>query len=59
MVGIALGCSIAGYQLDDAAFEPFWQELDRRGAVIFLHPVGTSDPSLLAYNLNWMVGAPF
>ncbi len=58
-VGLALGCSIAGRQLDDPSFEPFWQELDRRAAAVFLHPVGASDPSLQAYNLNWMVGAPF
>jgi aminocarboxymuconate-semialdehyde decarboxylase len=59
MVGIALGCSIAGRQLDDPMFEPLWAELDRRGTSIFLHPVGASDASLNAYNLNWMVGAPF
>lgn len=58
-VGLALGCSIAGRQLDDPSFEPFWRELDRRGATVFLHPVGGSDSSLKAYNLNWMVGAPF
>lgn len=58
-VGIALGCSVAGRGLDDPAFEPFWQELDRRGTAISLHPVGASEPSLSAYNLNWMVGAPF
>ncbi len=58
-VGIALGCSVAGRGLDDPSFEPFWQELDRRGAVITLHPVGASEPSLRAYNLNWVIGAPF
>ena len=58
-VGIALGCSVGGRALDDASFEPFWRELDRRGATIFLHPVGASEPSLSAYNLNWVIGAPF
>ncbi len=58
-VGIAVGCSVADRELDDPAFEPFWQELDRRGTAIFLHPVGTSQPSLNAYNLNWVIGAPF
>lgn len=58
-VGIALGCSIAGRALDHPSFEPFWQELDRRSATIFLHPVGASEPSLRDYNLNWVIGAPF
>ena len=34
--GINLSCSVAGQPLD--AFEPFWAEMDRRGAVVFLHP---------------------
>jgi 6-methylsalicylate decarboxylase len=59
MVGIALGCSVAGRQLDDPSLERFWGDLDHRHARVFLHPVGMSDLSLRAYNLNWMVGAPF
>ncbi|HZU05305.1 MAG TPA: amidohydrolase family protein [Chloroflexota bacterium] len=60
MVGVTLGCSVAGRWLDDPLFEPFWAELDRRGTVVFLHPVGAGvlegdDP----YGLTWMVGAPF
>ena len=58
-VGIAIGCSVAGRALDDPTFEPFWKELDRRRATITLHPVGASEPALSAYNLNWMIGAPF
>ncbi len=59
VLGIALGCSVAGRPLDDPAFEPFWAELDRRAAVVFLHPVGDTGMALRAYNLNWVVGAPF
>ncbi len=60
MVGVTVGCSVAGRQLGDPTFEPLYAELDRRGAVMFLHPVGAgvlleSDP----FNLSWMVGAPF
>jgi 6-methylsalicylate decarboxylase len=59
MLGLTLGCSIARRPLDDPAFEPFWAELDRRGTVVFLHPVGLGvlegeDP----YGLIWMIGAP-
>jgi predicted TIM-barrel fold metal-dependent hydrolase len=59
MLGVTLGCSIARRPLDDPSFEPFWAELDRRGTVVFLHPVGLGvlegeDP----YGLTWMIGAP-
>jgi len=60
MVGVTLGCSVAGRALNDPTFEPFWAELDRRQAVVFLHPVGSG---ILAegepLGLDWMVGAPF
>jgi 6-methylsalicylate decarboxylase len=57
--GIALGASIAGRQLDDPSFAPFWRELDRRGTVVFLHPVGLDDALFRDYHLDWVVGAPF
>jgi predicted TIM-barrel fold metal-dependent hydrolase len=37
-VGVCLGCSAAGIPLDDPHFEPLWRELDRRRAVVLLHP---------------------
>jgi 6-methylsalicylate decarboxylase len=59
MVGVTVGCSVAGRQLDDPAFEPFYAELDRRGAVLFLHPVGVGcGPASLDYGMRWMIGAP-
>jgi aminocarboxymuconate-semialdehyde decarboxylase len=59
-VGITTGCSIAGRPLDAPEFEPFWAELDRRGCVLFLHPMGVGfGGELEAYGLDWMVGAPF
>jgi 6-methylsalicylate decarboxylase len=60
MLGITIGCSVAGRPLDDAAFAPFFAELDRRGAVLFLHPVGLGlVPEPDPHGLAWMVGAPF
>lgn len=60
VVGFTLGCSVAGRQLDDPLFQPVFAELDRRGAVVFLHPVGQEDtPWLAGHNLAWLVGAPF
>jgi 6-methylsalicylate decarboxylase len=60
VAGFTVGCSVAGRQLDDPLFEPVFAELDRRGAVVFLHPVGQEDtPWLAGHNLAWLVGAPF
>lgn len=59
MVGVIVGCSVMGRQLDDPEFTPFWAELDRRRTVLFLHPVGIGCPGSDAYGLTWMVGAPF
>jgi aminocarboxymuconate-semialdehyde decarboxylase len=60
MFGITLGCSIGERTLDDAAFEPFWMELNRRKAVVFLHPIfRATDAHIRDYELARMVGAAF
>jgi aminocarboxymuconate-semialdehyde decarboxylase len=60
MLGINLGCSIGEQTLDDPAFEPFWAELNRRKAVVFLHPIfRATDPHLQDYELARMAGACF
>jgi aminocarboxymuconate-semialdehyde decarboxylase len=63
-VGVTLSASVAGRQLDDPVFEPVFEpvfaELDQRGSVVFLHPVGQDDtPWLAGHNLAWLAGAPF
>jgi 6-methylsalicylate decarboxylase len=59
MLGITVGCSIAGRQLDDPAFAPFFAELDRRGTVLFLHPQGVGcGPGTGDFGMAWLVGAP-
>ncbi|MFT3863228.1 MAG: amidohydrolase family protein [Solirubrobacterales bacterium] len=37
-VGFSLGCSVIGEPLDDEKFNPLWEELDRRAAVVYFHP---------------------
>ena len=47
--GIHLGCSVLGLPLDDPSFSELWAELDRRDAVIYVHPGGVmmgSEPGL-------------
>ena len=38
--GIHFGCSALGYSLDDPRFSEMWAELDRREAIIYVHPGG-------------------
>ena len=39
-VGMHFGCSALGRALDDPSFSEMWAELDRREAVIYIHPGG-------------------
>jgi 6-methylsalicylate decarboxylase len=39
-VGIHVGCSALGRSLDDAGFADMWAELDRREAIVYVHPGG-------------------
>jgi aminocarboxymuconate-semialdehyde decarboxylase len=58
MLGVTLGCSVAGRPLDDPAFAPLIAELDRRATVLFLHPVGACpDPLMADFGLAWTLGA--
>ena len=36
--GVVLLSNVRGRYLGDAAYEPLWEELDRREAVVFVHP---------------------
>ena len=38
--GMHFGCSALGLALDHPAFEEMWTELDRREAIIYIHPGG-------------------
>jgi 6-methylsalicylate decarboxylase len=60
MVGITMATSILGRSLADPQFEPLYAELDRRGAVLYIHPAGVSacSPLIADYGLTWPIGAP-
>ena len=48
-VGMHFGCSALGHALDDPSFSEMWTELDRRDAIVYIHPGGIlcgSEPGL-------------
>ncbi len=60
MAGVAMNTTVGGRALVEPGYEPIFAELDRRGAVLYLHPAGNSacSPLIGNYHLTWMVGAP-
>jgi aminocarboxymuconate-semialdehyde decarboxylase len=59
MAGVTMTTSVLGRPLTEPQFGPIFEELDRRGAVLYLHPVGNGAcSSLIGDQLTWMVGAP-
>jgi aminocarboxymuconate-semialdehyde decarboxylase len=60
MAGVAMNTTVLGRALVEPGYEPIFAELNRRGAVLYLHPAGNSacSPLIANYHLTWMVGAP-
>jgi 6-methylsalicylate decarboxylase len=60
MAGVVMNTTVLGLALVDPVYEPIFAELNRRGAVLYLHPAGNSacSPLIGDYHLTWMVGAP-
>jgi aminocarboxymuconate-semialdehyde decarboxylase len=60
MVGVTAGITVLGRSLADEAFEPFFAELNRRAAVLFVHPAGEAacSPLVRQHQLTWPIGAP-
>jgi 6-methylsalicylate decarboxylase len=61
MIGIGVATKMGGKSLADPSFDPVYAELNRRGGVLFVHPIGHScDSTLLEETgLTWPLGAPF
>jgi aminocarboxymuconate-semialdehyde decarboxylase len=58
-VGVMVLGNIAGMHLTDPAIAPVWEEIDRRGLPVLLHPTvppGYADQALENYNLVASVG---
>ncbi len=60
MAGVAMNTTVLGRALVEPHFEPIFAELNRRAAVLYLHPAGNSacSPLIGNYHMTWMVGAP-
>ncbi|MDD9375287.1 amidohydrolase family protein [Streptomyces sp. ZAF1911] len=60
MVGAAVTTTVRGLTLADPRFRPLYEELDRRGAVLYVHPAGegAGSPLITGHRMTWMVGAP-
>jgi predicted TIM-barrel fold metal-dependent hydrolase len=60
MAGVTAATSVLGRSIADAAFDSLFAELDRRGAVLFLHPAGQAcgSATLVESKLTWPLGAP-
>jgi predicted TIM-barrel fold metal-dependent hydrolase len=60
MMGVTAGTVVLGQSIADPAFDAFFAELNRRKAVLFIHPIGGSLGSQLieSTKLVWPVGAP-
>jgi aminocarboxymuconate-semialdehyde decarboxylase len=57
--GIEIGSNVAGRELADAEFRPFFAAAQERGVLLFMHPLGfTHGQRLSRYYLNNLVGNP-
>jgi aminocarboxymuconate-semialdehyde decarboxylase len=41
--GVSVGGSVAGLELADPKFNPFWAKCEQHGVLVFLHPTGTRE----------------
>lgn len=60
MVGATINTFIGNRSIADPAFAPFYEELNRRGTVLFTHPSGNgvNSPFISPFQLTWAIGAP-
>ena len=57
--GMELGTNVGGVELADPRYERFWAQAEDLKAVIFLHPIGFTDPSRLTQHfLTNIIGNP-
>ena len=57
--GVEILTNVAGKELSDLAFAPFWQKAEELGALVMIHPNGFTDASRLSrFYFNNVIGNP-
>ncbi len=57
--GVALLSNVDGTYVGDEAWDPVFDELERRGAYVFLHPIQPATPSPMPQTPVWVQEFPF
>jgi predicted TIM-barrel fold metal-dependent hydrolase len=59
MLGVTMNCSVFDRSAAEEEFEPLYEEMNRRGAVLFYHPIqnGICSPMINDYKYTVSVGA--
>jgi 6-methylsalicylate decarboxylase len=60
MAGATIASSVLGRSITEPEFDPFYDELNRRCATLYVHPsgLGAESPVISPYNMTWVIGAP-
>jgi aminocarboxymuconate-semialdehyde decarboxylase len=57
--GVEVLTNVAGKELSDPAFEPFWKKAEELGALVMIHPNGFTEASRLSrFYFNNVIGNP-
>ncbi|GAX90526.1 amidohydrolase family protein [Effusibacillus lacus] len=57
--GACIGPGTSGHMLSDDVYVPFWEEANRRRAIVFLHPLLSEDPRLHRRMMPNLIGVPW
>jgi aminocarboxymuconate-semialdehyde decarboxylase len=57
--GVQILTNVAGKELSDPSFEPFWRKAETLGAIVVLHPLGFTEAQRLSrFYFNNVIGNP-
>jgi aminocarboxymuconate-semialdehyde decarboxylase len=57
--GAIIGPGVDGHMLSDDFFQPFFEEANRLGAILFIHPLLCEDPRLKRRMMPNLIGVPW
>jgi len=60
MIGVNMNCSVFNRSVAETEFDPLYEEMNRRGSVLYTHPGGSCicSPMISDYGLNGAAGNP-